>query len=246
MNLVTNPITKAVTISMPDSITLMRLLQLASSALPVGAYSYSEGLEYLVESGKINNSDSFTDASCRLQHWLTQELCYGSIRMEAAILVRAYQAIASQDIDTLWYWNDWLSATRETEELRHQSWQMGQSLVRLMQNLQPSLDLCLERDKNYNFAIAFAIAAERWQIDLGTAAIGYLYSWASNLIGAGVKLIPLGQTAGQQMLLNLQPRIADTAQETMHLADEELEACTWGLSLASMAHETQYARLFRS
>ena len=239
MRLIKNPITKAATIPMPDPITLMRLLQLASSALPVGAYSYSEGLEYLVESGKINNSD-------RLQHWLTKELRHGSIRMEAAILVRAYEAIASQDIDTLWHWNDWLSAARETEELRHQSWQMGQSLVRLMQNLQPSLDLSLARDKNYNFAIAFAIAAERWQIDLETTAIGYLYSWVSNLVGAGVKLIPLGQTAGQQMLLDLQPHIADIAREVMHLADDELEACTWGLSLASMAHEIQYARLFRS
>ncbi len=224
---------------MPEAITLMRLLQLASSALPVGAYSYSEGLEYLVDSGKIDNSD-------RLQHWLTQELRYGSIRMEAAILVRAYQAIASQDMDALCYWNDWLSAARETEELRHQSWQMGQSLVRLLQNLQPSLDWSLAKDKNYNFAIAFAIAAERWQIDLETTAIGYLYSWVSNLVGAGVKLIPLGQTAGQQMLLDLQPHIADTAKEVMYLADNELEACTWGLSLASMAHETQYARLFRS
>ena len=165
MRLIKNPITKAATIPMPDPITLMRLLQLASSALPVGAYSYSEGLEYLVESGKIDNSD-------RLQHWLTKELRHGSIRMESAILVRAYEAIASQDIDTLWHWNDWLSAARETEELRHQSWQMGQSLVRLMQNLQPSLDLSLARDKNYNFAIAFAIAAERWQIDLETTAIG--------------------------------------------------------------------------
>ena len=239
MRLIKNPITKAATIPMPDPITLMRLLQLASSALPVGAYSYSEGLEYLVESGKINNSD-------RLQHWLTKELRHGSIRMESAILVRAYEAIASQDIDTLWHWNDWLSAARETEELRHQSWQMGQSLVRLIQNLQPSLDLSLARDKNYNFAIAFAIAAERWQIDLETTAIGYLYSWVSNLVGAGVKLIPLGQTAGQQMLLDLQPHIADIAREVMHLADDELEACTWGFSLASMAHEIQYARLFRS
>jgi urease accessory protein len=224
---------------MLDVIPMMRLMQLASSALPVGAYSYSEGVEYLVECGKIDSSD-------RLQHWLRRELSCGSIRVETAILVRAYEAIASQNINALWEWNDWLSATRETEELRHQSWQMGQSLVRLLQNLQPSLDLLLPRDKNYNFAIAFAIAAQRWQIDLEATAIGYLYSWASNLVGAGVKLIPLGQTAGQQMLGDLQLLIANAVREVMHLDDENLEACTWGLSLASMAHETQYARLFRS
>jgi urease accessory protein len=224
---------------MTDAITLMRLLQLASSTLPVGAYSYSEGLEYLVDRGKI-------DSSTHLHHWLTQELSYGAIRVEAAVLVRAYEAISKQDIHALRYWNDWLSAARETEELRHQSWQMGQSLMRLLMSLQPDLDLSFADRQNCNFVIAFAIAAANWQIDCHSTAISYLYSWVSNLVGAGVKLIPLGQTIGQQMLGDLQRPISDTAQTVMRLEDDALEACTWGLSLASMAHETQYTRLFRS
>jgi urease accessory protein len=235
------PTTQAaiIIIPMPDAITLMRLLQLASSTLPVGAYSYSEGLEYLVDCGKINSPD-------RLHHWLAQELSCGAVRAEAAVLVRAYEAIATQNFDTLWYWNNWLSAARETEELRHQSWQMGQSLMRLLPSLQTDSNFSFANHQNCNFAIAFAIAAVNWQIDCHTTAIGYLYSWASNLVGAGVKLIPLGQTIGQQMLGDLQLQIATTAQEAIQLGDDALEACTWGLSLASMAHETQYTRLFRS
>ncbi|WP_019501925.1 urease accessory UreF family protein [Pseudanabaena sp. PCC 6802] len=224
---------------MPDAITLMRLLQLASSTLPVGAYSYSEGLEYLVDCGTINSPD-------RLHHWLAQELSCGAIRVEAAVLVRAYEAIATQNLNALWYWNNWLSAARETEELRYQSWQMGQSLMRLLPSLQPDSDFSFANNRNCNFAIAFAIAAANWQIDRHTAAIAYLYSWASNLVGAGVKLIPLGQTMGQQILRDLQPQIANTAQQVIQPGDDVLEACTWGLSLASMAHETQYTRLFRS
>jgi urease accessory protein len=234
------PNTQATTIiPMPDAITLMRLLQLASSTLPVGAYSYSEGLEYLVECGKINSPD-------RLYHWLMRELSCGAIRVEAVILVRAYEAIATQNLDRLWYWNNWLSAARETEELRYQSWQMGQSLMRLLPSLQPGSDFSFTNDRNCNFAVAFAIASANWQIDCHAAAIGYLYNWVSNLVGAGVKLIPLGQTIGQQILGDLQPQIATTAQEAIQLGDDALEACTWGLSLASMAHETQYTRLFRS
>ena len=111
---------------------LLKLLQLASPALPVGAYSYSEGIETLVENGAIASSQS-------LKHWLVQELNYGAIRIEAAVMVRAYQVAALADVAALVYWNQWLSAARETEELRQQSWQMGRSLLRLLLELQPQL-----------------------------------------------------------------------------------------------------------
>jgi urease accessory protein len=98
-----------------------------------------------------------------------------------------------------------------------------------------------------NYAIAFGIAAAYWQIPLMAALVGYLHSWVSNLINAGVKLIPLGQTVGQQLLLELAPQLSVVSQEIVVLDQrEQLHSCTWGLALSSMAHETQYTRLFRS
>jgi len=222
-------------------VALLRLLQLASPALPVGAYSYSEGLEALAEAGRLSDRDA-------LESWLVQELRYGAIRVETAVMVRAYRACQLDDWDGLGNWNRWLSAARETEELRHQSLQMGRSLLRLLQDLhlvELPQSLALQKE-GCHFALAFALAAVRWQIDLPSAMLGYLHSWASNLVNVGVKLIPLGQTAGQQLLLQLQPTIECAVEEVLLLQDDDLGSCSWGLALASMAHETQYSRLFRS
>lgn len=220
--------------------TLIKLLQLASPALPVGAYSYSEGIETLVEVGAIANQQN-------LQHWLEQELKYGAIRIEAAVMVRAYQTVGLDDVAALVDWNRWLSAFRETEEIRQQSWQMGRSLSRLLLELEPHLANKINTMGNEcNFAIAFGIAAAHWKIDTSDALIGYLHSWVTNLITAGIKLIPLGQTTGQKLLLELHPNLIDASEEILTLEDDELSSCGWGLTLASMAHETQYTRLFRS
>ncbi len=223
-----------------SSHALLQLLQLASPALPVGAYSYSEGLETLVENGEIANEQN-------LRHWLEQELKYGAIRLEAAVMVRAYQSARLDNIAAVSYWNSWLSAARETEELRLQSWQMGRSLMRLLLQLQPQLASVINAvGSPCNFAIAFGIAAAYWQIDTQAALLGYLHSWATNLITAGVKLIPLGQTAGQKLLLELHPHLIGACEAILTLEDDNLNSCGWGLALASMAHETQYTRLFRS
>ena len=97
-----------------------------------------------------------------------------------------------------------------------------------------------------NYAIAFAIACAHWDINIQAALLAYLHSWANNLITAGIKIIPLGQTAGQELLLGLQPLLITTVGEILTMADDDLGCCNWGLSLASMQHETQYTRLFRS
>jgi urease accessory protein len=232
-----------------SSLSLLRLLQLASSTLPVGAYSYSEGLELLVETQRL-------PSAALLQDWMTQEIRYGSIRLEASMMLRAYRATAAQDSISLLTWNHWWSAARETEELRLQSWQMGRSLLRLFLDLEdpvqsgtvnktwPALRELFEQE--CNFAIAFGLVAAAWHIEPTAALLGYLQSWATNLTSAGIKLIPLGQTAGQQLLLNLEGEIQDAVQSISQLSDEALESCGWGLSLASMAHETLYSRLFRS
>lgn len=226
-------------ITLTDS-NFLWILQLASPALPVGAYSYSEGLETLVEEGIVSQAEA-------LKQWITSELRYGAIRLEAAVMLRAAESARMENLERLCYWNRWLSAARETQELRNSSWQMGRSLVQLLGKLQPQLLPTINTVGNpCNYAIAFGIATAHWQIHLHAALLAYLHSWATNLITAGVKLIPLGQTAGQELLLELQPLISATVQEILGLTDDELGCCSWGLSLASMQHETQYTRLFRS
>jgi urease accessory protein len=218
---------------------LLRLLQLASPALPVGAYSYSEGVETLVERGTIASSAS-------LEQWLIEELQVGAVRLEAAVMVRSHRATRANDLTTLMQWNDWLSAARETEELRSQSLQMGRSLLRLFQTLSPQTPPWMSSLSDCHFAIAFGLVAATWQIDESWATLGYLHSWAANLVSAGIKLVPLGQTAGQQLLLTLETSIEHATQEILVLQDDELSSCGWGLTLASMMHETLYSRLFRS
>lgn len=219
---------------------LLYLLQLASPALPVGAYSYSEGLEVLVETGTIACWES-------LRKWLQEELSYGAISIEAAVMVRAMNGAAKGGKMALSYWNAWVAAAKETEELRQQSWQMGRSLARLLLEIQPSLKTLLDAcGTDCYYPIAFGIAASHWHIPPESAILGYLHSWASNLVTTGVKLIPLGQTRGQKLLLDLHPDITKATENILSLEDDDLCSCSWGLALASMAHETQYTRLFRS
>jgi urease accessory protein len=223
-----------------SDLTLLHLLQLVSPALPVGAYSYSEGLETLIDRQTIANPES-------LQAWLENELQCGSIRLEAAVMLRSYQAIASEDLAALERWNDWQSATRETEELREQSWQMGRSLLKLLVELQPQLKpVACAIASPCNYSVAFGIAAAFWKIEPSAAVTGYLQSWTANLISAGVRLVPLGQTAGQKILLSLHDTILETTQKILAIDDENLSSCSWGLALASMSHQTQYTRLFRT
>lgn len=222
--------------------SLLAFLQLVSPALPVGAYSYSEGLEALVEAGSVTHQTALED-------WLTCELRHGAIRLECGIMLRCYRAIAVHDWPQLCAWNRWLSAVRETEELRAQSGQMGRSLLKLWLDLYPDLIAQIPQRlsmEGCHFATAFAIAAAHAHLDQQTATLGYLYSWMANLVSAGVKLIPLGQTAGQQTLQHLQFTLEQVADEILLLPDAQLESWGWGLAIASMTHETQYSRLFRS
>ena len=220
--------------------SLLYLLQLASPALPVGAYSYSEGLETLIDRQTITDGD-------RLADWIERELRFGAIRLEAAVMLRGYRAATTSEASGLAYWNQWLSAAKETEELRHQSWQMGSALRRLAISLHPSLEDAMGASGTpCNFAIAFGILAAGWQLDEKAVLQAYLQSWTTNIIGAGIKLIPLGQTLGQQLLVQLYPEIDTATTEILTLEDDDLVSCGWGLALASMAHETLYSRLFRS
>ena len=220
------------------------LLQLTNSSVPLGAYNYSDGLEFLIESEAVDSAEALTD-------WLKNELQFGSIRMDITVMLKVCEAIAAENLSELHYWNSWLNGTRETKELRQQSLQMGQSLLKLLGDLdagmRESIGIYQQTiGKQCHYAVAFGLAIALWDIDRTQAVGAYLHGWLSNLVSAGVKSIPFGQTQGQKIIYELHSAIAKMTEELLQPKDEHLYACSWGLSLASMNHETQYTRLFRS
>ena len=239
----------------PESLQLLRLLQITSPALPVGAYSYSEGIEYLCTNGTIQTESE-------LSNWLKRELSFGFITNEAAIALRAHQAVICGALASLNYWNNWLSATRESEEVRLASWQMGQSLIKLWYQLPDHQDapsvikksiaqlLPMAKEnaqgQGCNYAIAFGIVAASLGIDVSSTTLGYIYAWLSNLVSAAVRSVPFGQTTGQQVIFRLSTDISNSSQLALQRLDDQLEWCGWGASFACANHETQYSRLFRS
>lgn len=207
-----------------------RLLQLASPALPVGAYSYSGGLEAAIEAGIVS------DAPGALR-WIGDVLEHSVARMEAPVLLRLIQRSAEVE-----HWNDAFLASRETAELRAETVQMGYSLNRLLPEL--GVDACDLAEPS--FPASFAQAARAWTIDPRDALVAYLWAWVENQVMAALKAVPLGQTDGQRMLLALGARLAEIVQAAVALQDEELGNFAPGLAMLSMRHETQYSRLFRS
>jgi urease accessory protein len=212
---------------------LTRLLQLASPALPVGAYSYSGGLEAAVEAGVVRDASS-------AERWIGDVLAHSVARMEAPVLLRLVRAF--REGAPAQEWNDRFLASRETAELRAETVQMGYSLERLLS------DLCIGETgvAEPAFPTAFALAVARWKIDPESALIAYLWAWAENQVMAAVKSVPLGQTDGQRMLFSLGGRLAGIAERAAKLTDDELGNFAPGLALLSSRHETQYSRLFRS
>ena len=228
---------------------LLRLLQLTSPALPVGAYSYSEGLETLVEQGVVI-------APSALTRWLEQELAHGLVAIDAAAVGLVYHAATQPGVGNgtalstvaIAPLNHQLSALRDSEESRQQSWAMGRALVRMATHLHPDLKPRFNTAGNpCNFAVAFALLAAHWEIEPRQAVLGYLHSWAANLITSAVKLIPLGQTVGQQILLDLYPALGEACDRAIATPSlDDLYLSSWGTTLATMQHEALYTRLFRS
>lgn len=197
---------------------LVRLLQLASPTLPVGAYSYSQGLEAAIDAGIVHDARS-------AEEWIADVLEFSVSRMEAPILRRMMQG---EDLNELFL------ASRETAELRAETVQMGHSLARLLGDL--GLGEVPLEEPSYPAAFSFAVA--KMNLNPEEALIAYLWSWLENQVMAAVKAVPLGQTAGQRMLLSLGKRIENISSELGNFAP--------GLACLSSRHETQYSRLFRS
>ena len=205
--------------------SLARLLQLASPTLPVGAYSYSQGLEAAIEAKIVVDAGT-------AEAWIADVLELSVARMEAQVL-KAQIAEPSQAL------NDFFLASRETAELRAETLQMGSALARLLGELR--IDVRIE---NPAFPTAYALAVRHWNIDAREAVVAYLWSWLENQVMAAVKAVPLGQTAGQKILLQLGARLDALAE--MNLDPEHWTNLAPGLAHLSSQHETQYSRLFRS
>lgn len=206
--------------------SLAKLLQLASPTLPVGAYSYSGGLEAAIEAGVV------TDAATAAL-WIGDVLEHSIARMEAPLLLRMMDDAS---------WNEFFLATRETAELRAETVQMGYSLNRLLKDLGVGEVPC----EAPSFPAAFAFAARHWKIEPQAALQAYLWAWVENQVMAAVKAVPLGQTDGQKLLLELGERLPALTEKIMKAKEEDLGNFTPGLALLSSQHETQYSRLFRS
>jgi urease accessory protein len=217
----------------------LRLLQLVSPALPVGAYSYSQGLEAAVEAGIVRDAASAT-------RWIGDVLELSLAAMEAPILLRLVAAWNAGDAEAIVRWNAELVAGRETSELRAETLQMGYSLRHLLRELPLEGAARLDAIDELAFQTALAFAVSAWKIDAREALAAHLFAWAENQVLAALKSVPLGQTDGQRILLEIAGRIPGVVERTAALDDADLSNLAPGLALLSARHETQYSRIFRS
>lgn len=224
------------------TLALVRLLQLASPALPIGAYSYSQGLESAVAQGLVRDAET-------ARRWIGDMLEQVIAPGEAAALWRLLEVVARGDWAGACDWNEWLRVSRETAELRAETEQMGAALVKLavdLDILDPGSRAAASAMAPVTLPAAYALAARGFGILPMPAATAYLWSWLENQVLAAVKTIPLGQSAAQRLLVELGARIPATLALACSIADEDMSSFAPGLAFASSRHETQYTRLFRS
>jgi urease accessory protein len=220
---------------------LVRLLQLASPALPVGGYSYSQGLEAAVEARDVHDAAS-------AEAWIGDILDEVLPRGDLAVLARLLAALPN-DAASFDAWNAWYRVSRETRELRAETEQMGAAMVAWLRDvgtLPHALRDWPARAAPLTWPAAFALACHAGAIAPHSALGAYAFAWLENQTLAAMKLIPLGQAAGQRLLRNLAGRIPAAVERAVALGDDEVSAFAPGLALASARHETQYSRLFRS
>ena len=214
----------------------LHLLHLCSPALPIGAYAYSQGLEYAIDSGWLKTPDAIAD-------WLLGLMENTLAYTDLPILRRLYLAFAACDCAGANEWNNYLRACRESRELLLEDEQLGGALARLLKGLGVQV---LELTAPPTYASQFAQAGVFWGIPLNSLCQGFLWAWLENQVAAATKLVPLGQSQGQQILVSLMPHVPAVCAAAAVRQDAELGRGLPGLAMASSLHESQYSRLFRS
>ncbi|WP_298610993.1 urease accessory protein UreF [uncultured Thiothrix sp.] len=224
---------------MTEQLALLRLMHLISPTLPIGSFTYSQGIEWAVETGWIKDANS-------LQAWLASQLDNSLTHVELPLLKRLYLAWQANDLDAVESWIAFSNASRETSELLLEEKNRGRALTDLLIAL--DLPQAAEHKSllSQSQVAAFALASCYWQVPLEQAAYGYAWSWLENLVLSAVKIIPLGQTQGQKILYQMTALLLAASKQGLNLADDDMGATLPALALASSRHETQYTRLFRS
>ena len=221
---------------------LLELMQLASPALPVGGFSYSEGLEAAVEAGLVRDETQAGD-------WLLDQLHLSLARADLPVLAQALPAWQSGDLPRIRALNDWVQQTRESAEARQQTQQMGRSLAEWLKNRRepdPRVAQLAALPPAPTWPVAFALAAAQTGAPLRDVLLSFGFGWAENMVQAAMRSVPLGQSAAQRMLARLIEALPSVAQQAADLSDEQRQAFTPMLAILSAQHETQYSRLFRS
>lgn len=224
------------------NLALSRLLQLSSTMLPVGAYSYSQGIEWAIECGDVSDLES-------AESWISDVLWIYQANFELPILLRFYQSWQANDLKAVAEWDAFFQAGRDTAESLAETKQMGYSLCRLLNDLK-TLPVTLINQVNMlkapSFPAVYAAIGNEWGISEDNLLQAYAWSWAENQVSAAMKTVPLGQVAGQKILFAIGQQLPQVIMQAMQIADNEMSNLSPGLTIAGCRHETQYSRLFRS
>lgn len=225
--------------SVSNSLSMLRLCQLVSPALPIGAYNFSQGLEYAVHMNWVHDEVSTFN-------WVSGVAQHAVATLDLPLLLRMHAAWTVNDADNARYWSAYLLGSRESEELRAEERHLGRSLAKVLVSLKVEPASLWIKDVDASYACLFALAASHWQIGSTQTASAYLWAWCENQVLAAVKLLPLGQTAGQRILNDLLQNIPVMVSAAAGLSDDDIGVAVPMQGLASIWHETQYTRLFRS
>jgi len=215
----------------------LRLMQLISPTLPIGSFAYSQGLEYAVDAGWVNSE-------AQTQHWIRGQIKNTLSSLDLPVMQRMYLAWQVNDHETVIYWNKWLLAAREAKELHDEDTQLGKALLRLVKGL--NINFPIKDEVEWSYAAIFSYAAVQWDIPLLEAANGFLWAWSENQVAAAIKVVPLGQTAGQCILADVLKEIPAAVERSLACEDDDIGMLAPGVAIASALHEEQYSRLFRS
>lgn len=216
----------------------LHLFRLASSSLPVGGFSYSRGLESAIDRGWVKDERG-------AQEWILGLIEHVYAALDGALFVRMMAALASDNRDAFLQSDAWLRASRESQELQLEDLRMGAALQRLLRDLAISTATDYA-DRNLSYAAAFALAAHHWSVPSMQALQGLMWSAIEGQVTAAMRLVPLGQTSGQRIMINSVEVIARSAALAAQLTDAEIGNTAPALAMASAWHEVQYSRLFRS